>query len=59
MVHILPQSHKELLQAILRCLILQADQDATFVEYEPPIEVKPELDGFGRPVNLGGTTDPR
>ena len=48
----IPQSHKVLLQLILEELILSRDEDATFVEFEPPIEVKPVLDGFGRPIGV-------
>ena len=46
MEHIIPQSHKELLQRILEELIKQRDSDAEFVEYEdPPLpaESEPEI----------------
>ncbi len=59
MEYTVPQSHKELLQAVLKELITARDTEATFKEYEPPSEIKPDLDGFGRPIALGGTTDPR
>lgn len=42
MEHIIPQSHKELLQRILEELIKQRDSDPQFIEHHDPPEPEPE-----------------
>lgn len=50
MEHIIPQSHKELLQEILKQMIMENDPEATFVEYQDPPDPEPETPVIGGPI---------
>lgn len=41
--HTIPGSHKGLLIAILQCLIMQADPEATFVDEKPEPDAAPAV----------------